>query len=245
MKIINSNDHGKFIKYAEKIDICRVFPLSIVQRFQSGSIYTSENCILFRHRNNFTFLSGTPDENELSEIHELILSENLKFICSDPSLSESISQLGAVELIPRDFYSYPAETAPEVVIPEEFTLRRIDMELFDSITGRVTPSLYWDNYEQFSKNGIGFCIMHGNEAASWAFSSAVSRDEADIGIETAEKYRHRGLALAAAAAMIKELLPDRRPTWTCQRSNRGSARIAEKLGFVRSSEYMMIRKPLP
>ena len=87
--------------------------------------------------------------------------------------------------------------------------------------------------------------MHGNEAASWAFSSAVSSEEADIGIETAEKYRHCGLALAAAAAVIKDMLPDRRPTWTCQRSNLGSAHIAEKLGFVRSSEYMMIRKPLP
>ncbi|WP_294750761.1 GNAT family N-acetyltransferase [uncultured Ruminococcus sp.] len=245
MKIINSNDHGKFIKYAEEIDICRVFPLSIVQRFQSGSIYTSENCVLFRHRNNFTFLSGTPDENELSEIHELILSENLKFICSDPSLSESISQLGAVELIPRDFYSYPAETAPELQIPDGFIIRSIDRELFDSITGRVPPSLYWDSCEQFSKNGTGFCIMQGNEAASWAFTSAVSSEEADIGIETAEKYRHRGLALAAAAAVIREVLPDRRPTWTCQRSNRGSARIAEKLGFVRSSECVLIRKPLP
>ena len=245
MKTINNNDYGRFAAYAEKIDICRVFPLSVVQKYQGGSIYSSENCILFRHRNNFTFLSGTPDENELREIHELILSENLKFMCSDISLADRISQLGGVELIPRDIYRYNAETAPEVVIPEEFTLRRIDMELFDSITGRVTPSLYWDNYEQFSKNGIGFCIMHGNEAASWAFSSAVSSEEADIGIETAEKYRHRGLALAAAAAVIKDMLPDRRPTWTCQRSNLGSARIAEKLGFVRSSEYMMIRKPLP
>lgn len=245
MKTINTNDFSKFVKYAEEIDICRVFPLSVVQKYQSGSIYSSENCILFRHRNNFTFLSGTPDEKELSVIHELILSEHLKFMCSDIALAERISQLGAVELIPRDFYSYPAETAPELQIPDGFTIRSIDRELFDSITGRVPPSLYWDSCEQFSKNGIGFCIMHGNEAASWAFSSAVSRDEADIGIETAEKYRHRGLALAAAAAMIKEMLPDRRPTWTCQRSNIGSARIAEKLGFVRKSECVLIRKPLP
>ncbi len=245
MKTINTNDFSKFVKYAEEIDICRVFPLSVVQKFQSGSIYTSENCILFRHKNNFTFLSGTPDENELREIHELILSEHLKFMCSDISSADRISQFGGVELIPRDFYSYPAETAPELHIPDGFTIRSIDRELFDSITGRVTPSLYWDDYEQFSKNGTGFCIMQGNEAASWAFTSAVSSEEADIGIETAEKYRHRGLALAAAAAVIKDMLPDRRPTWTCQRSNLGSARIAEKLGFVRSSEYMMIRKPLP
>ena len=245
METTNTNDYGKFVKNAEEIDICRVFPLSVVQKYQSGSIYASGNCILFRHMNNFTFLSGTPDEKEIREIHGLILSESLKFMCSDSSLCDRLAQLGGVELITRDIYRYIPETAPEISIPEGFTLRSIDSELFDSITGRVPPSLYWDSCEQFRKNGIGFCIMHGNEAASWAFSSAVSSEEVDIGIETAENYRHRGLALAAAAAVIKEILPDRRPTWTCQRSNLGSARTAEKLGFVRSSECMLIRKPLP
>lgn len=245
MKTINDNDYSQYEKYAEKIDICKVFPLSVAQKYQSGSIYSSENCILFRHRNNFTFISGTPDEKELREIHELILSENLKFMCSDSSLCSRLERFGGVELIPRDVYCYRAETAPEVNIPEGFTLRSIDSELFDSITGRVPPSLFWDDYEQFGRNGIGFCIMHGNEAASWAFSSAVSSEEVDIGIETAENYRHRGLALAAAAAVIRDILPDRCPTWTCQRSNLGSARTAEKLGFFRISEYLLVRKPLP
>ena len=139
MKTINTNDFSKFVKYAEEIDICRVFPLSVVQKYQSGSIYSSENCILFRHRNNFTFLSGTPDGNELREIHELILSENLKFMCSDPSLAERISQLGGVELIPRDIYRYNSETASEVGIPEEFTLRRIDGELLTASRAEFRP----------------------------------------------------------------------------------------------------------
>lgn len=82
MKTIDNNDYGRFAAYAEKIDICRGFPLSVVQKYQSGSIYSFVNCILFRHRNNFTFLSGIPDENELREIHELILSEKLGFVRS-------------------------------------------------------------------------------------------------------------------------------------------------------------------
>jgi len=84
--------------------------------------------------------------------------------------------------------------------------------------------------------------MHGNEPVSWAFSSAVSSNEVDIGIETAEAHRHRGLALAAAAALIKDILPEKCPAWTCQRSNLGSARVAERLGFVKRDECILIRK---
>ncbi|WP_295076514.1 GNAT family N-acetyltransferase [Ruminococcus sp.] len=242
MKKIDNNDYNSFVRYAEDIVFCRVFPLSVVLNYQSGSIYRSENCILFRHKNNFTFLSGTPDEAGLHEIHELILTEKLKFLCTDSMICEKMSGFGGVEFFPRDVYSYPHDKAPEINIPDGYSLRSIDEELFSRLTGCVPPSLYWDSYEQFSKKGTGFCIMHGNEAASWAFSSAVSSKEADIGIETAEAFRHRGLALAAAAAMIREILPDRRPTWTCQRSNLGSARIAEKLGFVKHAECIMIKK---
>ena len=241
MKTIDTKDYNKFSQCAESIDICRAFPLSVTEKYQSGTIYETENCILIRHRNNFTFLSGTPDDDEIREIHELILTKELKFLCNDNSLCRKLADMGGVELIPRDFYSYPAETAPEMHIPENFSLKNIDKELFNSITGAVPPSLYWDSFEQFSRKGLGVCIMHGNEAAAWAFSSAVSRDEVDIGIETAEAFQHRGLAYAAAAALIREILPSRRPTWTCQRSNLGSSRTAEKIGFVKSGECILIR----
>ena len=84
--------------------------------------------------------------------------------------------------------------------------------------------------------------MYGSEPASWAFTAAVSSDEADIGVETAEAHRHRGLAYAASALLIKRLLPSGRPTWSCQQSNKGSARTAQKLGFVKYAECIMIKK---
>ncbi|MBO4524800.1 MAG: GNAT family N-acetyltransferase [Ruminococcus sp.] len=244
MKTIDIDNFSRFIPSAESIKICTVFPISVTKKYQSGIIYKTENCILIRHKNNFTFLCGTPNDIEINEIHNLILSEMLKFMCNDNSLCQKIAKLGGVELIPRDIFIYAAGTAPEVHIPESFYLKNIDSELFNKITGRVAPSMYWDNFEQFRQNGLGVCLMHGNEAASWAFSSAVSDEEVDIGIETAQVFQNRGLAYMAAAALINEILPSRRPTWTCQRSNLGSSRTAEKLGFVKSGECILIRKPL-
>ena len=246
MKKIPISEYSRFIPCAQSFPFCRVYPMAVTEGRQSGCIYTNENesVILIRHMGNFTFISGAPDENELREIHGLIISEKLKFLCQDASMTDKLLQYGEVELIPRDVYSYPHDKAPDIDIPDGYTVRSIDEELFNKLTGIVVPSVYWKNCDEYNKSGKGICIMHGSEPASWAFSAASSSSECDIGIETAEAYRRRGLAFVAAAALIKEILPEKRPAWTCQRSNLGSARIAEKLGFVKCAECILIRKTL-
>ena len=240
------SEHSRFLSCAEKIPFCKVYPVSVAEGIQSGHIYTNKNetVILIRHKGNFTFICGTPDENDIRKIHGLIISEGLKFLCQDNTLADELLHYGGVELICRDIYSYPHDTAPEIILPDGYSLNKIDEALFYKLKGRVAPSVYWNDYEEYSENGMGVCIMHGSEPASWAFSSAVSSKEVDIGIETAEAYRQRGLAAAAAAALIKNMLPEKRPVWTCQRSNLGSARTAEKLGFVKCGECILIRKKL-
>ena len=49
------------------------------------------------------------------------------------------------------------------------------------------------------------CKEDGNFAAV-AFSSAVSPEEVDIGVETTEAYRHRGLASYLAYRMCDETI---------------------------------------
>ena len=246
MKEIPVSEYSRFLPLTQNSTFCKVYPMSVTEGRQSGCIYTneSESVVLIRHRGNFTFIYGTPDEKDICEIHELILSENLKFLCQDKTLTEKLLHYGGIELVMRDAYCYPSDKAPEIKIPDGYSLRSIDEEHFNALTGIVVPSLYWKDYEEYSKNGIGICLMHGNEPASWAFSAASSSLECDIGIETAEVYRRRGLAFIAAAAAIRDMLPEKRPAWTCQRSNLGSARTAEKLGFIKCGEYFLIRKPL-
>ena len=246
MKEIPVSEYSHFLPLAQNSPFCRVYPMAVTEGRQSGFIYTneSERVVLIRHRGNFTFIYGTPEENDIREIHELILSEGLKFLCQDTSMTDKLLQYGGVELVPRDVYSYPHDKAPDIDIPDGHSLRKIDEELFNALTGKVVPSFYWKDYAEYSKNGKGICVMHGNEPASWAFSAASSSLECDIGIETAEAYRLRGLAFIAAAAAIRDMLPEKRPAWTCQRSNLGSARTAEKLGFVKRGDYFLIRKPL-
>ena len=242
MKVLQISEYSHFIKNARELPFGRVYPLSVAEGFQSGMIYSSENCVLFRHKYNYSYVWGTPDETQLRSIYELIINSGMKLMFADAHICSLFSEWGGVTLIPRNNYSYPHDSAPKFVLPEGFSVKDIDNGLFDRLKGRVAPSLFWDDSEQFSKYGKGICIMHGDEPASWAFTAGVSSEECDIGIETAESFRHRGLAYAAASALISEILPEKRPLWSCQQSNRGSARIAEKLGFVKTYEYIMIRK---
>ena len=85
--------------------------------------------------------------------------------------------------------------------------------------------------------------MYKEKAVSWAFSAAVSSNELDIGIETVLDHRHMGLGFAVAEKMIQYCFEQRkRPIWSCDANNTASQKIAEKLGFVKSSEYITIRR---
>ena len=244
MKLISKTAYSRFIPIAEKNSLCKVYPLSVAEGIQSGEIYTdsSESCVLIRHKNNFSFIIGLPGEAFLDEVFELVINDGMKLMCRDEDICGIFSKRSGIALLPRSFYTYTADTAPQAVSPEGYTARSIDGELFRRLEGRVAPEIFWKDHEEFRQSGRGICLMYGNEPASWAFTSAVSSTEADIGIETAEAHRRQGLALAAASLLIKELLPLKRPVWSCQQSNTGSAHTAERLGFVKYAECIMIKK---
>ena len=83
--------------------------------------------------------------------------------------------------------------------------------------------------------------MHGDTPAAWAFSAAVSDDEIDIGVETLERFRGKGLAAAAASEMIRfSLAAGKKPVWACHAGNIASRKTAEKIGLVKTGECLTI-----
>jgi RimJ/RimL family protein N-acetyltransferase len=81
-----------------------------------------------------------------------------------------------------------------------------------------------------------------NEIAATVFSSAVSHDEIDIGIETNEKYRKCGLATILAKRMVQYILEEqKKPVWECHTQNMGSRSVPEKVGFCVKSTHPFFR----
>lgn len=113
-----------------------------------------------------------------------------------------------------------------------------------SMTGSVVPSAFWKDADHFLGSGAGFAVLVDDEPASLAFSSFVTSAQLEIGVETVERHRGRGLASLACAALVDHCLArGLEPVWACRRGNTASHRLAESLGFVPVRHLPYFRLP--
>ena len=85
--------------------------------------------------------------------------------------------------------------------------------------------------------GRGFAVMKEGQIVSAASSYSRYREGIDIEIATLKTERHRGLASAVAAKLILACLDEGLyPAWDA--ANKMSVKLAEKLGYEFSHEYV-------
>ncbi len=125
-------------------------------------------------------------------------------------------------------------------LPEGYALRRIDSELYDLC---LKEELFEDcvsvfgSKEKYLELGRGFVIMKDGKIVSAASSYSRYRKGIDIEIDTVREERHRGLGSAVAAKLILLCLDEGLyPAWDA--ANKLSVRLAEKLGYEFSHEYV-------
>ena len=231
---------------AEVITCGRVYPDSVMQGYQQGEDIKLGGCRIVWHGCGFVFMYGIPTAKDLVQTAFLMSSaqlENKRFVlfCENEKFGRYWQMNNGVKVEKRYFYEFSAVEQRQTALPEGFEIRRIDAENIGKLDGRIKPSFSWESDESFLKNGVGFCVMHGDTPAAWAFSAAVSDDEIDIGVETLERFRGKGLAAAAASEMIRfSLAAGKKPVWACHAGNIGSQKVAEKLGFEKVGECRTI-----
>ena len=125
-------------------------------------------------------------------------------------------------------------------LPEGYSFRRIDGEVYELC---LKDELFEDcvavfgSKEAYLELGRGIAVMKEGKLASAASSYYRSRGRIDIEIGTVREERHRGLGAAVAAKLILACLDEGLcPTWDA--ANKLSVRLAEKLGYVFSREYV-------
>lgn len=246
--------YSDFIHYAETIDCGKVYPLSIAEEIQDGEIFANSindhSAVLFWHHSGFAFLAGKPDETFLEKIYELILNKNntnpRRFILlvKDEKIEKFFQLKENIILEKRYLFEYPKkERSVDFNLPAGYELREINTSLLSGIHGNIVPSLFWKDIDKFFERGKGYCIVHDNHIAAWAFSAAISSKEIDIGIETDKDYRNRGLAAIVANRMIQYAVEEgKAPVWACHYQNIASKRTAEKIGFVKTAECSIIKR---
>ncbi|MCR6688370.1 GNAT family N-acetyltransferase [Cellulomonas sp.] len=113
-----------------------------------------------------------------------------------------------------------------------------------TLPGAVVPSGFWPDAPAFLEHGGGWVVTSRETVGAIAFTSYRTADEVEIGIETAAAWRRRGLAAAAAAAMIEDLLArGLTPVWSCREDNVASLRLAIALGFRPTLRVPYLRIP--
>ena len=146
-----------------------------------------------------------------------------------------------LEVIPRhDFKWYPTPEACAAVegwqerMPAGASMVEIDLELARRIDCELKQFIktFWLSHDAFAEGGFGYCLLFGDEIASVAYTVSVSSTEANIDVETVERYRRQGLSTLASSAYIEHCRRiDVTPTWDADGNNAPSRALATHLGF--------------
>lgn len=130
--------------------------------------------------------------------------------------------------------------AMAAALPLGYELRKIDAELYDKCLEdpQFTDFVYnFGSKEAFRKLGRGMVILKDGKIVSGASSFSRYDKGIEIEVDTDEEERRKGLASAVCAALILSCLDEGLyPSWDA--ANMDSVRLAEKLGYEFSHEYI-------
>ncbi len=123
-------------------------------------------------------------------------------------------------------------------VSEGFVLQEIGKDPRNVIQTVLRHSFLWETAQRYIEHGVGFCVMHEGRVVSAAFSAFPYEKELEIDVwtEASSKYRRKGLATAACAALIEYCLENGvTPHWDAQ--DERSVRFALKLGYTKPERY--------
>ena len=231
------NDHNKITHLADLITVEKVYPLSVLEGVQSGEVFVdSEACpaaALIWHYCGFAHVAGDPEPGFVEEILHMMKepseghSGRLLLQTENDDLRYILMRDPHVARHERYVFGFAGEKQ-EITHPVE----AISEENYELMRGRIVPTFSWESKEAFLGKGFGYFLIEDGRMAACAFSSGVSGEWVDIGVETAEEYRGKGYGRIVAAAMVKEILRrGKKPLWACDIRNEASMKLALSVGF--------------
>lgn len=146
----------------------------------------------------------------------------------------------------RHYYEFQGPCSDlQIHLPDGFTLHPVDQNLLSNTNLENIEALREElcseraSVDEFLEKSFGVCVRHGDILVGWCLSEYNSGDRCEVGIETVEGYRRRGLATTMTAALIEVAFARgvTRIGWHCWASNTGSVATARSAGFELVSEY--------
>lgn len=133
---------------------------------------------------------------------------------------------------------------PAPGLPPGFSLQLITSEFLSSdVVGldavRQEMCSERASVEDFLRRSFGLCPLYANEVAGWCMSEYNVGHRCEIGIATAEKHQHKGIATLVTWSFLAEAHQRgyNRVGWDCWTRNAASVATARKAGFTLVEEY--------
>lgn len=130
---------------------------------------------------------------------------------------------------------------------DDLVLAEIDGQILSDPENEVLAheiAHYWGSIDAFFAGSYGYCVLDGQAAVSYCYSEAYGGQMRAMTALTRPWYRKRGLATVSCAAFIDRCLDEGDvPFWMCDDGNRGSRRLAERLGFCYRGDILLVDIP--
>lgn len=180
-------------------------------------------------RNNFEWLQAFPND------WDHVLSSLFKGVLIKSADNKEKAERGIIELNTRvnfKFNSAKHQLLSSQVIDKDIKIVRVNGQMFRDMNGSVVPKYFWNSEEDFLKSAVAFALFYKDELASMSFSSYWFGNDFEMGIETKEKFRGKGLAELVCRAIIDYCIENNyEPIWSCRLENTASYKLAQKLGY--------------
>ena len=235
-------DYSKVKQLVDRIRVEKVYPLSMMEGLQEGEVYVDneENptAALIWHCCGFAHIVGDYNEEFLGETITMMKNppdgHSGRMVLqaeNDIRLQDVIRKEPMVRRYERYILKFVGEKGA-IPLEMESKLKKVSSDNYELMKGRIVPAFSWESAEAFLRKGFGYCLIEDERMAACAFSSGISNDYVDIGVETAEEFRGKGYGKIVVSAMVNETLRrGKTPVWGCDTRNEASMKLACSVGF--------------
>jgi len=169
--------------------------------------------------------------------------------CATNDWEEIVARMiGPRMVIPDRRLHYVCSPVPSEIsrAPAGYEILALDRELLESDVSIPETVADWldanfGSRDGYLKHGFGAVAVRENAVVAWCLTDSVGQASCDIGVETEEAHRKRGLASLTTAHVLQQAVARglRQVGWHCHAINVPSVKTAESAGFRMASEYVL------
>ena len=138
---------------------------------------------------------------------------------------------------------YYTERSPQVdlsstSLSDGYSLVERDIDLLRQSTEYQWNLDIFGSEETILRETLNYVILYEGQIVSEAGTGAPTHNMIEVGVNTTESHRQRGLGWIVCAKLISECeARGLRTWWDCATQNIASVKLAEKLGYIHGREY--------